>query len=448
MAPDNEIKEWLKRLNDYAKEQKFSTRILDSIADCMEMAERKENSEKLKSAIEELMESIGYKALPVSEKTEDGENFIEEVEAEIERRAKRCRNENEESFHNISERKNAVITKTYHNMEEISHTKAHLGELKNEEYYLAFFNPIKAEYEKDMIHTFKELLQDVSNNYQFMMQHMKSMFEHIGGRKDGLGNRKFYEEYDSQKERIEKIVENEVEQSDFGGKDILEFGHNTKNKIKKIVKKWNAKKRRRIIMPILIPIVTVLMIFTVRTVVTAVIQQKEEAKQEETRQKEAEERKELLKEGTNDKEIIMEKIANYVKGTLSDIDIKPMENTKSGMDMEKLKILILASIFFLLIIVIGYIAYIKAVGRWCDTKICNECGEYLTVKLSEFSQRNILNDKVKDSMQNALEEYERKYLEVLNRIFDGAKYQAGEEKPQEVNQFEKLQEEWNAIKYR
>lgn len=70
---------------------------------------------------------------------------------------------------------------------------------------------------------------------------MRSMFQSIGGYRNGIGNETFYLEYEGQKDGINKSVQAEAETADIGGSDIISFGQKTGDVVKSVVKKLVRK---------------------------------------------------------------------------------------------------------------------------------------------------------------------------------------------------------------
>ena len=114
----------------------------------------------------------------------------------------------------------------------------------------------------------------MANNYQFMIEHMKSMFLSIGGEKDGFGSRRFYEEHDLRREEIVRKLETVAQNSDCGGTDIEELGNTTRKKISNIVQKSIFRMRFFILLPILI----IFLFFVARSVLVFVNQENSQEK--------------------------------------------------------------------------------------------------------------------------------------------------------------------------
>lgn len=98
----------------------------------------------------------------------------------------------------------------------------------------------------------RELLQDISSNYDHLLEHLKNMLQSIGSYKAGVGNEKFYYEYESKREGLNNRLQGEAEQSDVGGNEITSFGQKTAETIRKIVKKITVKRKSLAWIPLLI----------------------------------------------------------------------------------------------------------------------------------------------------------------------------------------------------
>ncbi len=426
-----ETAEWFDELERYAGEKKFPMRIMDELEECRGLALSGDAEwNEVSCRVEELLESIEEKNTPVvmQEKAEN-EISVEDIKMQLEKIARRCHAENSASVDSMGERKNTVIKKMYGQLSEISHTKSHLEELKNEELYLQFFSQCKTTYERDTMETIRELLQSISNNYGYMLNHMRSMFQSIGGYKKGIGNEKFYLEYEASKSGIDQRILGEAQTADVGGNDIISFGQKTKEVIKGMVKKLERKRK----LLAWVPLIILLCLLMVGVVVRQGQNRQETERIEETNENNSavikdvaqELGKKVIKEASPG---IVKSIAGYIRTMLVSLGA------------------FLALV--LLVIVLLYIAYLKILKQWCNHQICKRCGEYLKTELSRFEQENEMALKLNTVMMNAADEYERRYMEVLNQLFAGTDYEKQEQRQNEMAEWNALREQWNTLKYR
>lgn len=426
--------ECLNGLEQYAKEQKLSIRILDNLDECKKLITAENpNWNEVNFAVEDLFKSIERKTISPSVETDKNNNeiSIQEVKTKVTNMAERCHVENETSVENMTERKKVVIKKLYGDMQEISHTEAHLAELKNEALYMTFFQKIKVEYEKNVFQMIREMLDDISNNYSYMLEHMRSMFQSIGGYTAGIGNEKFYQEYEVKKDGIDKKIQGEAELSEIGGKDILSFGQKTKDTVKKIVK--NANRKRKLLM--WLPFLILLFCFSFKAVTT----QTQNQEMIESVEEEAEE--------NSDVEAF---VIDFGKKAMKSASLGAIWNLLSALATFLVYLIISLEalfIFLILLIIALYAAYLNMIKRWCNRQICKMCAEYLNTELIQFEQNNSLMPQVEETMQNALEEYERQYLNVLNQLFSNTKYNSDGDEEKKTNQFTVLKENWRTLSY-
>lgn len=426
-----ETVEWFDELGKYAKEKKLPMRIMDELEECRKSAlSGGAGWSEVSRSVEELLESIAEKTVPsiVKEKAESGVS-PEAVRKQLEKMARRCHTENITSVDSMKERKNAAVKKAYGQLYEISHTKAHLEELKNEDLYLQFYTQCKVTYERDVFEMVGDLLQSISGNYTYMADQMRSMFQSIGGYRNGIGNETFYLEYEGRKDGIDKSVQAEVETADVGGNDMFSFGQKTKEVIKGIVKKLERK--RKILA--WVPLFVLLLLLTVSAVA------------DQERNGQAAESMEMADENGN----------AVVKDVTQELGKKAAESVTVGVMQAVVSfclalIVSLGAFLILVLMVIGllYMCYLKILKHWCNRQIRKRCGEYLKTELSRFEQENSLSPKVDIAMQSAADEYERQYMEILHQMFAGTAY--GEQEPQqdEKAEWNALCDKWNALKYR
>lgn len=422
---------WIEELEQYAKAQKLPMRILDELEECKQLASsNRADWDMVNRTIEELLESIQGKLAPAKVQQESviEEVSVEEVKMQVRKMAQRCHTENFSSVEGMVERKNTVIRKMYGQLSEIGHVRAHLEELKNEDLYLLFFEKCRISFERDVLEMVGELLQSIRNNYGYMLDHMRSMFQSIGGYRKGMGNEKFYLEYEARRGGIDQRVLGEVQTADIGGNDLISFGQRTKDTVKGIVGKL-VRKRKLLAW---VPLIVLLCLFTVTSVVRQEQSRRtlESAEQEETED-------------------------SLLKDIAADLGKKTVESVSEGVlqSMASFLLVLLASLGILsiavvLVIVVLYRCYLKILKRWCDHQICKRCGEYLQTELSQFQQNNNFFLKLDTVMRNAVEEYERQYMEVLNSLFMDTGYADQPAQQEGAVRWDTLREEWEQLKYR
>ncbi len=433
--------EWLSHIEQYAKEKNLSARILDSIEECKNKIEAKDADWKvINREIEELLDSIEKKTVPAVLKAENKENEIsvQAVETQLKRMAQRCHMENEGSINSIEERKSMILKNLYIKLSEITRTKAHLDELKNEELYIQFYQKQKEDYEKNVFGMMKELLEDISNNYGHLIKHMRSMFQSIGGHKDGVGNERFYYEHEERKLGLKKKLQGEIETLEVGGSDIETFRQKTRKDIKKIVRKSERLRKVLIWAPLLILFCSFM--------VNAVINQEKNREIVEGAATE-----EQLQEDDSPLQDMMLDIAKESGEQLLKSVTVSQVKTFINVLGNGLRAFVIAvgsvAIFILLLIIVVYITYLKLLKVWYNNRICRQCGDYLQKEINSFEQNNNLITQMDDAVKTIVDEYEQQYLLILNNLISGTKFDPNNAEKKEAEQFAAFREEWNVLKY-
>lgn len=433
----------LEEIERFAKEQKLSMRILDSIDECKQQITAKNIKwDEVNFAVEDILKSIESKTAPVSVYVDKNENeiSIQAIKAQISKMAERCHAENESSMGMMTERKNVILKKAYSEIQEISHTGAHSRELKSDEFYLEFFKKMKRKYEDSVFQMIREMLADISNNYNYMLEHMKSMFQSIGGYAAGVGNETFYHEYVEKKEGLDKKIQSETESSEVGGSDIVSFGIRTKDAMKDIRKKMNRKAKLFMWAPVLLVMAVLVISFSVKTI-TSVSQNKAAVEREE--EKENSEANDHTDNASEEKAKLEELIE--ISKSIEKIGDLGNSGIDSGIKqiIPNVKPVLIAAA----VIIVLYAAYIIMLKLWCNQQIRKRCGEYLKTETLQFEQSNTLMTKLDAVMRNSAEEYERQYLAILNAIFLGTNYDLNNAENEKTDQFTELKEKWNALRY-
>lgn len=429
MNHKDKMLDWIKELETYAKEQGLSMRILDSIEECKNHIVKEDLSwQELRQQLEEVMESVGLKTqqTDMAAYSQNKNNVsVEKVQTQVRRMAEDCHRENLDSASAIAEKKNLNVKECIRKMNEISHTEAYFDEMIDEKRYMDFFQRVKNSYEKDMSKVTEEMVDDISDNYNHMADHMRSMFQSIDGYIDGVGNEAFYREYESRNAGIRDQVISEVHTADFGGSAVTGFADKTKNVIHKITKKIRVKKTILSIVPIIIIILLfVLSIYSVIKTVSGI---------------------------AGDIANICEsfEIDNNVINNLQEID----QLYQSNKDLPDELIDTIESMFKivknlkwgLLYFIVIYIFYLWMLKKWCKHCICKECSKYLHTELAMFEQKDEIRKKVDETITQIVSDCEQQYLVILNRIFAGTKYE--EKDTEQVSGFDDLQRKWNQLKY-
>lgn len=426
-----EAAEWFDELERYAGEKKLPMRIMDELEECKElMLSGEAEWAAVSRSVEELLESIEGKTMPTAMQEKAGnEVSAEDIKAQLEKMARRCHAENTASVESMKERKNTVIKKMYEHLLEISQTKAHLEELKNEDLYLQFFSQSRTTYERDSIEMIRELLQSISNNYGYMLDHMKSMFQNIGGYRKGIGNEKFYLEYEARRNGIDQRILGDAQTADIGGNNIISFGQKTKEVIKEMVKKLVRKRKLLSWVPLLILVCLLMM---------GVIVRQGQSRQETERIEET---------NGNDNAVIKDVAQELGKKVIKEASPGIVKSV-AGFIRTLLVSLGAFVVLVLLVIVLLYIAYLKILKQWCNHQICKRCGEYLKTELSRFEQENGFSSKLDTVMLNAVDEYEQQYMEVLNQLLTGTDYEQQNQQQNKMAEWNALREQWNTLKNR
>lgn len=420
--------ECLDRLTAYASENKVPMRIIDELEECKkQIASANADWSAIHLTMEDLLKSIERKVSPqiVREVHDDNEISIEMIKEQLEKMAGRCRADNRTSIDSMAERKNTLVKMNCEQLMDISHTKAHFEELKNEDLYLLFFQQCRSRYESGAFEMFRELLRSISENYNHMLNHMKSMFQSIDGYKNGICSEKFYYEYEERRTGIDHRVQGEMQTADIGGGDILSFAQTTKEKIKKIANKLTCKRKLLAWAPVLVAL-GLLVIGVGGTII---------ANQKEAQQAEAD------AEAQEDSDA-SRGLANAVNNIVQALDKVSAKRASQASGFMWKGILIGAAIVIAL-----YAIYIQILKKWCNHQICRQCGEYLKTELLRFEQTNELLSKLDAAMQNAAEEYERQYMDVLNNLLQNSQYQTADAaQTGTMSKFDLLRDEWNCVR--
>lgn len=257
-----------------------------------------------------------------------------------------------------------------------------------------------------------------------MMNHMRSMFQSIDGYKSGVGNKKFYYEYEERRSGISQRIQGEIQTADIGGSDILSLGQATLQKVKAIVKKLIRKRKLLAWLPIFI----LLALLAAGTCGILVVTQNKNTQVEAATD-------------TQSDDSFWNTVLDKGESLRKMFDLANAEEPAPSGSLS------IGLLFVVVIIIAVYALYINILRKRCSHQICKQCGEYLKTELLQFEQTNELSSKLDAAMESAAEEYERQYMSVLNNLFQNSQYYTDNTAQTDaIPKFDALRAEWDHVR--
>lgn len=421
MRQRKEIVTWLYGLEDYARRQEMSMRILDRISECRDeiQSAKKENKITIINEVEEILNSIRTKVESKESQLAGGDIVIsrKDVENRMKQMYHQCQEDNQTVLHNLSESKNSIAEKYSRQMQD---AEATLSMLKNEVEYIHFYESIADNYKKESLYMVQGLLEEMDKNFGYMLEHMKKMFHSISSLCGEQNIEKIFYELDTKKKNISSKIKNKVVNSNLGCDGIINFARTTVKEIKKIV--GRRKKIRRVIVAVLAVVI----------LLTMGIGYYMESKHE------------IISPTTQTEEVSTETVSTIMDNVSQSIETFEMT---SGF-LEKFPqfgflagsgVIIMLAIFLIMIVV--FIFAMKRMKRSDDAYVSQKCAEYLKYQFIEFEKEKILIRGLEDWIQSVAEEYEQQQLKLLNEVVSEYGIVS-----QNTDSFEMLVEEWKRLK--
>lgn len=399
-----ELMQWLDRLGEYVRSEGLPTRIADRIQECKSIA-CSENADEaaLRTEIGELLDSIEKKKANDPATIGKAEKAVtsEDIEKELRRMAQTCQRQNEGVVADMEERKGLILQRCYTQIKDIAKTEAHVSRLKNTAEYMQFFEQVSAGYEQDVSLLIADLLKGIKSGYSHMLDHIRSMLRSVDAFRSGQANAKVFEELEQQRDALGKTIQAEIGMEAAGRKQIIPLAQRTEPEIQKIVKKKEKKQKLLVSLPWILALTLFVMDIVIKMF--------------------------------------------RAMGQSSDSD-------KLGALKTFLEILgsfgaLMTSFFFLfiaiiLLIIVAYAIYVKAVKKSFMRAICRESAVYLQKELIDFEQSGCLRTALDETVKRAVDRYNEKYLLLLNCAFVDPQYG---EKQEKKERFRTLVEEWQSM---
>ena len=399
-----ELMQWLDRLGEYVRSEGLPTRIADRIQECKSIA-CSENADEaaLRTEIGELLDRIEKKKANDPATIGKAEKAVtsEDIEKELRRMAQTCQRQNEGVVADMEERKGLILQRCYTQIKDIAKTEAHVSRLKNTAEYMQFFEQVSAGYEQDVSLLIADLLKGIKSGYSHMLDHIRSMLRSVDAFRSGQANAKVFEELEQQRDALGKTIQAEIGMEAAGRKQIIPLAQRTEPEIQKIVKKKEKKQKLLVSLPWILALTLFVMDIVIKMF--------------------------------------------RAMGQSSDSD-------KLGALKTFLEILgsfgaLMTSFFFLfiaiiLLIIVAYAMYVKAVKKSCLRATCRESAVYLQKELIDFEQSGCLRTELDETVKRAVDRYNEKYLMLLNSAFVDPQYG---EKQEKKERFRTLVEEWQSM---
>lgn len=403
-----ELMQWLDRLGEYVRSEGLPTRIADRVQECKSIA-CSENADEavLRTEIGELLDSIEKKKANDPAMIGKAEKAVtsEDIEKELRRMAQTCQRENEGVVADMAQRKGLILQRCYTQMKDIAGTRANANRLMNTAGYMKFFEYISGGYEQDVSLLIADLLDGIKSGYSHMLDHIRSMLRSVDAFRSGQANARMFEELEMQRDTLGKTIQAEIGMEAAGRKQITAFAQRTEPEIQKIVKK--KEKKQKLI--IALPWVFALILFIVSFAVNVII-------------------KIFASMGTSS---VSEQLGLF-KTSLEIFE-------KFGDLLTSFGYVFLA---FLLLVIVAYAIYVKAVKKSFMRAICRESAVYLQKELIDFEQSGCLRTALDETVKRAVDRYNEKYLMLLNCAFVDPQYG---EKQEKKERFRTLVEEWQSM---
>ena len=415
---NDEIIRWLSKLEEYAMEAGLPGRIQDRIKECKNrLYHETMEPDRLQREIEEILGSIRKKTGIVENKSNTtNQNFTaQDVEMQMKRIVQRCKDENERTKESIQEQEIIILNKYYEKLKEITRTKAHLEELRDEVSYARFFDNMAVAYRREVSFLISEMLEGLRSNYTHMLNKMKNLFQEMGQ----VGMERNFYEVEQKRESIAGKLQGEMETRNEAGREIQAFAQNTGDRIKNIVKSTERKKKIYSLLPALL-IAFMVLVPGVIGVLGALSSTENVATEENISEQEA---------SGFDMFLTVLENADAIDSLLSTIGMLTLP-------------LLCLLVFVVVMVVVFYVLYIKHLKKKCDEEIARKSAEYLQGELAAFCQGNSLKSMLDEMIKNVVNEYEQQHTALLNQSFFNTGSQT---ECREQDSFTKLLMEWEDI---
>ena len=435
----NEIQQWLCRLEETAINAHVKTRLLDAIQDCKKDLQKKLKPETWADTSRELDELLEQLKKQMSDETE-GETLENEVRQKASEMTERCRRSNDMRKKDYVNDSDTYIQEAEEALRDLCNVAANYEEVTKKDRFVSAVHSIGEKYKLQIDEVQEKYIHVLHQNYQNLFDRMRELFYAAGNGEET--QRKFYETYYANLDILAEDTAGYVRKLEKGQSSMTDYAEEVQGSIQKTIKSLKGRAARKKRMPMLVLLLIVILWIGGRTayqwtneVRTEKVTVQEEAVQEETPTQEitaseigesAKKVEETVKAG--------EAVAKMVSsGTLGSILKKVFGAVW--------KLVVGWGIPLLLLVFVLYWLWTRLVDRHCRDQIIKETSDLQNTALQEWKRQGTLTAAVEESF-NAIEIYvSSKYQELLTQL-------SGDQKKTvpEKELFQELCAEWEMMK--
>lgn len=411
-----EVFQWLCRLEEAAVQNNIKSRLLDAIRDCKKDLESELTEQEWRAKIPELDELSGQIKKQVMPETEE-QRLTDDIAKKTSEILEQCKRANKLLQKEYCSGSLTYIQETERSMMELSNVNANYDEVTNEDRFFGVFQDIGKKYKQQMDGHAEKYVSAAGSNYQNAFDRLKNLFAGTGY-VDGA-ERKFYQAYYENQDTLMNDAKEYARSTDKGESSIAECAQELQIPLRQLIDKGKKKAALRKWFPVIVIVVVIVL----GAAANVVKKNAETSHMQEQTAEQAGDSGGLLDE-------LVDSIADKAVDTAASAIVESIP-----------KLMMSVVIPILLLLGILYWLWCRSTDKRCRKQIINEVGYFLGDALNKWVQQRKLMPAVEESFEMTGSYMTRQYGGILSQLM-----QDEEKMTSEKTEIARLLVEWDNIK--
>lgn len=410
--------QWLDRLEELAIQNNIKLRLLDSIRDCKKALESELTEAEWRqncTEIGELLYQIEKQLNPRREQSELESDIAQRVSEFL----KRCGNANEMAQNEYCGGSTFYIQAAENSMQEMTNVKANFDEVTNQERLQGVFRQIGQKYKQQIDEQQERYAKAVDQNYQDAFDRMKGLLSATGY--DRGAKSKFFNAYYANQDTMTGAAQEYVRSREKGESSIVKVAEELRTPLTELLLKLKKKRLLLKWLPAIILVCCLLIsVIVIYSAAMATVDQLAE---------------------------VAQKVDEEEQMNISDFleIVNVLENLSQSGEGVAETFLLEVGLPLLLLGILLYFLWCKAVNRRYRAWVIKEAGALLSVSVGRFCSENTLQMAVQESYRQTSGYLRNQYEELLTELIPNL---LPEEEKEDSNKviFATLCTEWENIR--
>lgn len=251
-----EVVQWLDRLEEIAAQKHMKSRFLDAIRDCRKEWEQELTKQERQAKYPELEKLLNQMKNKISPHTEE-DSLTDDIAGKASEIISRCRNSNVLLQKEYSIGASTYIEEAERTLEGLSNVEASYDEVTNQDRFLNVFHTVGQKYRLQVDQFQEQYVKAANKNYLTAFERLKTLLSSTGY--DREAERRFYQTYYENQDSLTKSIESYARNTEKGESGIVKLGEVLQEPIQRMIKRLKRKAFLQKLIPAMLILIIVLL---------------------------------------------------------------------------------------------------------------------------------------------------------------------------------------------